>query len=140
MTWSAVGSRSPRSRGHFLSFIRCLGIGLVQSLEQRGPLALEEGVHVVQVLQPRPRLRWPIGEEGQAGVNDLARGTHLLRAALDEAPGCIGRNVEVLASIARFGAAADEAGLLEDAGHAAHRAAARTEPLGNLRRPAFGRL
>ena len=44
------------------------------------------------------------------------------------------RNVEVLAPVTGPGVASDEADLLEEAGHPAHGAAARMEPLGEHRR------
>ena len=110
----------------------------VQAGEDRRPLALEEAVEVADVAQPGLRLRRPVGDEGEPGLGHLAGLAQPDDGDLHQPMQRVGRDAEVLAPIAGPGAATDEADLLEEPGHPAHRAAAGVQPLGDLRRRLLG--
>jgi hypothetical protein len=109
----------------------------LEPIDERGPLPLEERVHVVEILEPLACLERPVGDQLEPSLRHLAAGRDERQAGAKETGGHPCGNREVLAAISRSGSAANRAGWLEQACHATDRAAAGVQPLGDLRRRAF---
>ena len=111
-----------------------------EAVHEGGDLGLDEREYIPEFLQAFAALGWPVFDPRQPALRDLPELPVDAARAGQELLERLGRDAEVLASIAPSRGSPDHPGAGEDARRAADRAAARVERLGEVGRRLFGRV
>ena len=111
-----------------------------EAVHERGDLGLDEREYVPEFLQAFAALGRPVLDPGQPSLRDLPELPVDAARAGQELLERLGRDAEVLTSVAPSRGSPDHPGAGEDARRAADRAAAGVERLGEVGRRLFGRV